>query len=94
MQNPECLHAMCEDYRAAASIDLEHDREDIKNQLLLQMPVQVLWGEYGQVNACFKPLEDWKRVAKNVNGHTVRSGHYIPEEIPEILIKEIKDFFG
>lgn len=94
MKNPACLHAMCEDYRAAASIDLEHDREDIKNQHLLQMPFKVLWGEYGQVNACFNPLEDWKRVAKNVSGHKVKSGHYIPEEIPETLIKEIQDYFG
>lgn len=93
MKNPACLHAMCEDYRAAASIDLEHDRGDIKNQHLLQMPVKVLWGEYGQVNACFNPLEDWKRVAKNVSGHTVKSGHYIPEEIPELLIKEVIEFF-
>jgi len=92
MQNPACLHAMCEDYRAAASIDLEHDKEDIKHQRLLQMPVKVLWGEYGQVNACFNPLEDWKRIANNVSGHTVKSGHYIPEEIPEILIEEVRNF--
>lgn len=94
MKNPDCLHAMCEDYRASASVDLEHDREDIQNQFKLQMPVKVLWGEYGQVNACFKPLEDWKRVARYVSGHTVKSGHYIPEEIPEVLIEEIENFFN
>jgi haloacetate dehalogenase len=92
MQNPACLHAMCEDYRAAASIDLEHDKEDITHQRLLQMPVKVLWGEYGQVNTCFNPLEDWKKIAKNVSGYTVKSGHYIPEEIPEILIEEARKF--
>lgn len=94
MKNPDCLHAMCEDYRASASVDLEHDREDIQNQFKLQMPVKVLWGEYGQVNACFKPLEDWKKVARYVSGHTVKSGHYIPEEIPEVLIEEIENFFN
>jgi len=56
------------------------------------MSVKVLWGEYGQVNACFNPLEDWKRIAKNVSGHTVKSGHYILEEIPEILIEEARNF--
>lgn len=94
MQDPNCLHAMCEDYRAAMSIDLEHDRRDIEAKTQLHIPVKVLWGEYGQVNNIFKPLEDWKRIAKNVTGHTVKSGHYIPEEIPKVLIGEINNFIG
>ena len=93
MSDPACLHAMCEDYRAAASIDLEHDRQSIAQKQLLEMPVRVLWGEFGQVNACFKPLEDWRKLGTDVSGQTLQSGHYIPEEIPEGLIAEALSFF-
>ena len=93
MSDPACLHAMCEDYRAAASIDLEHDRQTIAQKQLLEMPVRVLWGEFGQVNACFKPLEDWQKLGTDVSGQTLQSGHYIPEEIPEGLIAEALSFF-
>ena len=93
MSNPACLHAMCEDYRAAASIDLEHDRQSIAQKQLLEMPVRVLWGEFGQVNACFKPLEDWQKLGTDVSGQILQSGHYIPEEIPEGLIAEALSFF-
>jgi len=93
MSDPACLHAMCEDYRAAASIDLEHDRQSIAQKQLLEMPMRVLWGEFGQVNACFNPLADWQALASHVTGQTVPSGHYIPEEIPEILIAEVLAFF-
>ncbi|MBU3577978.1 alpha/beta fold hydrolase [Polynucleobacter sp. UK-Kesae-W10] len=92
--NPESMHAMCEDYRAAATIDLEHDREDRRNGKKLQMPVRVLWGEHGLVNKCFKPAEDWNQVAAMpVSGKAVPSGHYIPEELPEGLIEEARQFF-
>ena len=94
MSAPACLHAMCEDYRAAASIDLEHDRQTIAQKQLLEMPVRVLWGEFGQVNACFKPLEDWQKLGTDVSGQTLQSGHYIPEEIPEGLIAEALSFFS
>ena len=93
MSDPACLHAMCEDYRAAASIDLEHDRQTIAQKQLLEMPMRVLWGEFGQVNACFKPLEDWQKLGTDVSGQTLQSGHYIPEEIPEGLIAEALSFF-
>jgi haloacetate dehalogenase len=57
------------------------------------MPLRVLWGERGLVNKCFKPLEDWQKVAKNVSGRTVPCGHYIPEELPDELISEAITFF-
>ena len=91
---PESLHAMCEDYRAAATIDLIHDREDRSLAKKMKMPMRVLWGEHGLVNKCFKPIDDWKEVAGSVSGRAVPSGHYIPEEIPDLLLAEIKDFFG
>jgi len=93
MQDPACVHAMCEDYRAASTIDLEHDREDITIGKKLQMPLRVLWGEHGLVNSCFLPLNDWSKVASNVSGKTLNSGHYIPEEAPEELLAEALTFF-
>jgi haloacetate dehalogenase len=91
---PQGMHAMCEDYRAAATIDLIHDRVDRAAAKKLNMPLRVLWGEHGLVNKCFKPIEDWQQVADMVSGAAVPSGHYIPEEIPDLLLKEAKEFFG
>jgi len=92
--NPESMRAMCEDYRAASSIDLIHDRQDREQGKKLQMPLRVLWGEHGLVNRCFKPIEDWKKVSNQaVTGRTVPCGHYIPEELPEILIEEAREYF-
>ena len=91
--NALSMHAMCEDYRAAATIDLVHDRADREVNKQLEMPLRVLWGEHGLVNKCFKPIEDWQKVAKNVSGKTVPCGHYIPEEMPELVIEEARSFF-
>ena len=93
VSDPATMHAMCEDYRAAASIDLEHDRADRAAGRKIACPVNVLWGEFGVVNRCFKPLEDWRAVADDVRGRTVPSGHYIPEEVPEALHAEMLAFF-
>ncbi len=92
--NPQSMHAMCEDYRAAASVDLVHDRADRAAGKKLKMPLRVLWGEHGLVNKCFKPIEDWKAVAENVTGKPVPCGHYIPEECPIELIADAKAFFA
>jgi len=91
--HPQSMHAMCEDYRAAATIDLVHDRADRADGMKLTMPLRVLWGEHGLVNKCFKPIADWQEVAKDVTGRSVASGHYIPEECPTELIAEAKTFF-
>jgi haloacetate dehalogenase len=93
MQDPACIHAMCEDYRAASTIDLDHDRIDITAGKQLHMPLRVLWGEHGLVNACFSPLADWSKVATQVSGKTVNSGHYIPEEASQELLADALAFF-
>jgi haloacetate dehalogenase len=92
--NPECMHAMCEDYRAAASIDLIHDRADRDAGKKLQMPLRVLWGERGLVAKCFSPIEDWKGVAEDVSGRALPCGHYIPEELPLELLAQTELFFS
>jgi haloacetate dehalogenase len=85
---------MCEDYRAAATIDLLHDRQDRQEGKTLNIPLHVLWGQHGLVNQCFKPLEDWKLVASHVTGKAVPCGHYIPEELPELVVQEATLFFS
>ena len=79
-------HSICEDYRAAATIDLDHDRADREAGRKVTQPLQVLWGANGVIEKCFKPLDDWARVAVDVRGGNVPSGHYIPEEAPQALL--------
>jgi haloacetate dehalogenase len=87
------IHASCEDYRASAGVDLEHDRADRDAGMLLTMPLLALWGEHGIIGRCFKPLDEWRRVAADVRGHSLPSGHYIPEEVPDLLVPELDNFF-
>jgi haloacetate dehalogenase len=90
---PEAIHGACEDYRAAASIDLEHDRADLAHRI--ECPVHVLWGERGLVNRLFTPISDWQaRTLPGVSGRTTPGGHYVPEEAPEVLADEMFGFFG
>lgn len=91
---PAAIHAMCEDYRAAASIDLDHDRSDVAADRRVQCPLHVLWGERGVVNKLFTPLADWaERAHGPVTGETTPSGHYIAEETPELLVEHMQAFF-
>ena len=87
------IHASCEDYRAAATIDLVHDRADRDAGRHVTCPLLALWGERGIIGRCFKPLDEWRRVADDVRGHDVPSGHYIPEEASGILADELEKFF-
>ena len=91
---PGAAHGMCEDYRAAAGIDLIHDREDIAAGKKLVMPTMVLWGEEGVIHQCFKPLQEWQAIAKDVVGEPVPCGHYISEEAPEILLQKVIPFLS
>lgn len=83
---------ICEDYRASASIDLQHDEEDLNAGRKISCPLLVLWGEKGTVGQCFKPLEEWRKVAKNVQGEALPCGHYIAEEQPELLLEKMLTF--
>jgi haloacetate dehalogenase len=93
MRDPAHVHAMCEDYRAAATIDLEHDRADREAGRRIACPLRVLWGEHGVVARCFEPLALWEEVAADVSGRAVACGHYIPEEAPDALREEMLEFF-
>jgi haloacetate dehalogenase len=87
------IHASCEDYRAAATLDLVHDRADRDAGRRIACPLLALWGDNGIIGRCFKPLDEWRRVADDVRGHGVPSGHYLPEEVPDILVQELESFF-
>ena len=83
---PGAAHGICEDYRAAAGIDLEHEREDRALGRRLRMPLLVLWGEEGVVHRCFEPLKEWQKLADDVRGQPLPCGHYIAEEAPQALL--------
>lgn len=85
------IHATCEDYRAAASVDLEHHRADGGKRIAC--PLQVLWGEKGLVGRAYDPLKVWHDWADNVVGQSMPSGHFIPEEAPKECLKAMLDFF-
>jgi len=89
---PGAAIAICEDYRASAGLDLEHDQADIDAGNKLKCPLLALWGEKGTVGRCFSPLHEWQKVALNVEGNALASGHYIAEEIPELLLEYTLDF--
>jgi haloacetate dehalogenase len=91
---PGAVHARCEDYRASAGIDLEHDRTDRAAGRRLEQPLLVLWGERGVIPRCFRPLDEWQRVARQVDGRALPCGHYIPEEAPELLLERALEFFS
>jgi haloacetate dehalogenase len=87
---PEAIHASCEDYRAAASIDVAHD--DADGAARLPMPLRVLWAERGAVGRCFDPLALWRLRAERVEGRAVAASHFMAEEIPEEVAGEIARF--
>jgi len=89
---PGTAHGICEDYRAAASIDLEHDRFDRDHGRLADTPLLALWGADGVVARCFDPLREWRRVARRVEGEALPCGHYIPEEAPDPLVARALPF--
>lgn len=92
IQLPGTARGICEDYRASASIDLEHDREDIDAGRHLNLPVLVLWGAQGTVGRCFDPLAEWQKVATDVRGQALPCGHYIGEEVPQLLLEHVLPF--
>ncbi|RPH42336.1 MAG: alpha/beta hydrolase [Burkholderiales bacterium] len=89
---PGSAHALCEDYRASAGIDLEHDRLDREAGHTLDAPLLLLWGAEGVVHRCFDPLALWRRIATDVRGEALPCGHYIPEEAPGILLERALPF--
>ncbi len=84
---------ICEDYRASATIDLEHDRLDIAAGKKLTLPLHILWGEHGAVGANFDVLKLWGERASQISGRALPCGHYIAEEAPSELLTEAHHLF-
>jgi haloacetate dehalogenase len=89
---PGTLHAMCEDYRAGASIDFEHDGADLDTQV--RCPLLVLWGERGSVNGRYDALAVWKQRAANVTGQLLPGGHSFQETHPRETIAALRAFLA
>lgn len=89
---PDAIHASCEDYRAAASIDIDHDNEDKGRKLA--MPVQVLWAKHGVIETCFDALDLWRQRAERIQGEALDATHYMAEEIPEVIAARMSGFFA
>ncbi len=93
--NFDALHAACEDYRAAASIDLAHDRESRSRDERIRCELMVLWGERGVVHRLFQPVALWQAQCQPaVVGRTLPAGHFIPEEQPVLTAEALRGFFA
>lgn len=89
-QDPATIHASCEDYRAAASIDLVHDQNDLDKKL--QCPVLVLWGKNGKMHQLYDVLATWQERGEDVRGSGLSAGHFLVEEAPDATLSELLAF--
>lgn len=90
----ETIVGMCEDYRAAATIDLEHDRASRSHGQQIACPTLILWGAKAKIEAWYDAMEIWQRYCRQpVRGHSVDTGHYLAEEDPAAVIRALMDFF-
>ncbi len=93
VKNPETIKAICEDYRAAATIDLIDDKKSRDNNIKIKAPTLVLWGNKGKLEQWYEPLSIWQNYcSSDLRGNAINSGHYLAEENPDEIIKNVKIF--
>ncbi|HEY3711257.1 MAG TPA: alpha/beta hydrolase [Amycolatopsis sp.] len=92
--DPAAIAASCSDYRAAASIDLVHDDADAAAGRRITVPLLALWGERSFVGRSYDVLDVWRDYATDVRGRALASDHYLPEEAPADVARELAEFFG
>jgi haloacetate dehalogenase len=96
LRDPDTVHAVCEEYRAAATIDVTHDNEDYASGRRIDCPLLVLWAEGGSLDTWYQqaggPLGIWARWAVNVTGRAIHGGHFFPEENPVDTVSELRAF--
>lgn len=90
--DPATRHAICEDYRASAGIDLVHDTADADARI--RAPLLALWGGLGTVGALYDVLETWREKADQVEGHALDCGHSPQEEVPDALLAALDGFLA
>ena len=88
---PETIHATCEDYRAAASIDITHDDADGGRRV--EAPLLALWGSRGAIPRSFDCMSLWKQRAMNVAGYAIEGGHYLAEECSDAVLSAFLKHF-
>jgi haloacetate dehalogenase len=91
-RRPEAIHASCEDYRAAASIDMTHDAADLQKKV--ECPLLVLWAEDAPMHRLYDVPATWQERAVNVTATALPGTHYFPEEIPEQVAAELRRFLA
>lgn len=91
-QQPETIHAICEDYRASATIDLIHDADDA--EVHVAAPLLALWGAKGTVGALYDVLETWREKALDVSGCALPCGHSVQEEVPQLFLEHVVPFLA
>jgi haloacetate dehalogenase len=89
--DPATIRATCDEYRAGAGIDLEHDRADRAKKIT--MPLLVLWGKTSGQGSGYDMLSVWHDHANDVRGHAVDSGHFLPEDAPDPTCAALRRFF-
>ena len=89
-RNPETIRATCDDYRAAATIDIAHDNAEVAK---MTVPLLCLWGSKGAIEKHFDPLELWRARAENVRGWSLPCAHYMAEEMPDEVTAALLEFF-
>ncbi len=98
IREPAHAHAICEEYRAAATIDREHDREDLANGRRIACPILALWGAGGPLDTWYAKeggaLALWRYWGDDVQGYALDAGHFFPEEAPENTAEALNRFFG
>jgi haloacetate dehalogenase len=91
-RDPANIHGMCEDYRAGASIDLEHDRADLDKKNKIRAPFLTLWAERGSMGRLYDVMAVWKEYAANVSGKGLPGGHNLQEDSPNEVLAELLPF--
>ena len=91
--SPQTIHAICEQYRAATTLDYAHDEAD-RGRAAITCPVLALWSVTGAVNAWYQPLQLWQQWAPDVRGHPIDAGHFLPEEAPDETTRELLAFLA
>ena len=92
--DPSRLKAMCDDYRAGATVDVEHDLASRKAGQKIEAPTLVLWGASGIAQSAETPLEIWRTWCRTVEGTAIRAGHFLPEENPADTGAALARFFA
>ena len=92
-RTPERIHAICEQFRAAATLDYQHDEAD-RGTRRITCPTLALWSGTGAVADWYEPLDVWKAWADDVSGGPIPVGHFIPEEAPDETTRRLVEFLA